>query len=148
MTRIIMVRHGESKANRDRKFAGCGSDVPLMERGLQQAERMAAYVAEHYAVANVYTSRLQRCGTNTALSCGKHIHVHGFQRGLELALYELVCRFPKLSQLLLLSVQSSLQPAVDLPGPADEKLYLFLIRFAAHRHLPQAVIRSVHTIRS
>ena len=60
MTRVIMVRHGESKANRDRKFAGCGSDVPLMERGLQQAERMAAYVAEHYAVANVYTSRLQR----------------------------------------------------------------------------------------
>lgn len=60
MTRIILVRHGESLANKEGKFAGGYTDVPLLERGLRQAERMAEYVAEHYAVANVYTSRLQR----------------------------------------------------------------------------------------
>ena len=60
MTRVIMVRHGESRANKEGKFAGGYSDVPLLERGLRQAELMAEYAAEHYDIANVYTSRLQR----------------------------------------------------------------------------------------
>ena len=60
MTRIIMVRHGESMANKECKFAGATTDTPLMERGLRQAELMAEYVATHYDIANVYTSGLQR----------------------------------------------------------------------------------------
>ena len=60
MTRVIMVRHGESVANREGKFAGGYTDVHLLERGLRQAELMADYVAENYNIANVYTSRLQR----------------------------------------------------------------------------------------
>ena len=60
MTRVIMVRHGESMANKECKFAGAQTDAPLMERGLRQAELMADYVAEHYDIANVYTSQLQR----------------------------------------------------------------------------------------
>ena len=60
MTRIIMVRHGESMANKECKFAGATTDTPLMERGLRQAELMAEYVAANYHIANVYTSGLQR----------------------------------------------------------------------------------------
>lgn len=60
MTRILLVRHGESEANRENKFAGSGSDVPLLERGLQQAELTARFVVENYEISKVYTSNLQR----------------------------------------------------------------------------------------
>lgn len=60
MTTVILVRHGESMANKENKFAGGRTDAALQERGLRQAELMAAYVAEHYEIANVYTSDLQR----------------------------------------------------------------------------------------
>jgi len=60
MTRIILVRHGESVANQECRFAGSGVDAALLDRGLRQAERMADYVAKHYAVSRVYTSGLQR----------------------------------------------------------------------------------------
>lgn len=60
MTRILLVRHGESEANRAHKFAGAKSDVPLLERGLQQAELTAQFVVEKYDISKVYTSNLQR----------------------------------------------------------------------------------------
>lgn len=60
MTTVILVRHGESMANKEGKFAGCGVDTPLQPRGLHQAELTAQYVAENYALANVYSSNLQR----------------------------------------------------------------------------------------
>ena len=60
MTTVIFVRHGESMANKDNKFAGSRTDAALQERGLRQAELMAEYVAENYEIGNVYTSDLQR----------------------------------------------------------------------------------------
>ena len=60
MTRVILVRHGESMANKEEKFAGCRTDTPLQERGLCQAQLMAAYVAANYTVSKVYTSSLRR----------------------------------------------------------------------------------------
>jgi len=60
MTTILMVRHGESLSNHDHLFAGGRSDVALRERGLQQAELTAAFVAENYRVTRVYSSPLQR----------------------------------------------------------------------------------------
>ena len=60
MTTVILVRHGESAANKEEKFAGCRTDAPLLERGLRQAELMAEYVAENYRIDAVYTSGLQR----------------------------------------------------------------------------------------
>ena len=60
MTRILLVRHGESEANRANQFAGSGSDVPLLERGLRQAELTAQFVVENYKISKVYTSNLQR----------------------------------------------------------------------------------------
>lgn len=60
MTTVILVRHGESMANKENKFAGGQTDAALQERGLRQAELMAGYVAENYEISNVYTSDLQR----------------------------------------------------------------------------------------
>ena len=52
MTTLILVRHGESEANRLGFFAG-QIDVSLMEKGIQQAQAAGAYIARHYQVDQV-----------------------------------------------------------------------------------------------
>ena len=59
MTKIILVRHGESEANRLGFFAG-QIDVPLMEKGIQQAYSTGAYISQNYKVDKVYASDLKR----------------------------------------------------------------------------------------
>lgn len=72
MTRLLLIRHGQSVANLEGRFAG-SSDFPLTELGHKQAERTAAFVAENYAPTAVYASDLQRAydtGLATAKTLG------------------------------------------------------------------------------
>lgn len=59
MTRLILIRHGESEANRNKIFAG-HLNASLLEKGLQQAQRTAQYIFHNYRVSAVYASDLQR----------------------------------------------------------------------------------------
>ncbi len=59
MTRLLIVRHGQSEANKNCIFAG-HTDTPLSELGLAQAARTAEYIAENYHVDCVYASDLLR----------------------------------------------------------------------------------------
>ena len=59
MTTILMVRHGESEANRNEIFAG-HFDADLEDRGLKQAQKTAEYIKENYKVDKVYSSDLKR----------------------------------------------------------------------------------------
>jgi broad specificity phosphatase PhoE len=59
VTRILLIRHGESEANSERIFAG-NKDVKLMERGIEQAKKTAEYISEFYDVDCVYASDLVR----------------------------------------------------------------------------------------
>lgn len=59
MTRILLIRHGETWANRGEIFAGY-TDAKLTDIGYQQAEKTAQYVTKHYDVSGVYASDLQR----------------------------------------------------------------------------------------
>lgn len=59
MTRLILVRHGESYANRRHIYVG-QTDVELEERGFEQARLSAEYIARHYKVDRVYASDLRR----------------------------------------------------------------------------------------
>lgn len=56
---LIMVRHGESEANRKKIFAG-HYDADLSENGLMQAKRTAECIKSHYKVDKVYASDLRR----------------------------------------------------------------------------------------
>ena len=58
MTRFIMIRHGFSVANNEKKFAG-HSDFPLTEMGKKQAEKCAEALKNEHIDA-IYASDLSR----------------------------------------------------------------------------------------
>ena len=65
MTNLIMIRHGQSVANEEDKFAG-HSDFDLTDLGRTQAELAGEYVKKHFKVDAVYASDLKRA-FNTAV---------------------------------------------------------------------------------
>ena len=73
MTRLLIVRHGQSMANVQEIFAG-HYDVPLSPLGQEQAERTAAYVTAHYAIDRIYSSDLIRT-METAGHVAKKLHL-------------------------------------------------------------------------
>ncbi len=59
MTRLLLIRHGYSSGNKDRRFSG-QLDLPLSAQGLQQAELVCKYIQENYKVDAIYASDLER----------------------------------------------------------------------------------------
>ena len=61
MTRLILVRHGETEWNRVERFRG-HADVPLNATGLAQAGATARRIHRAWPVSAVYCSPLSRAG--------------------------------------------------------------------------------------
>lgn len=62
-TRLLLVRHGETTANMERRLTGW-VDSPLSERGVRQAKAAGRAVAVEAPLAAIYTSDLRRaCDT-------------------------------------------------------------------------------------
>jgi broad specificity phosphatase PhoE len=59
MTRIVLVRHGQTVWNREERFRG-QADVELDEFGLKQAQATGRYLAGRWPVVAVYASPLRR----------------------------------------------------------------------------------------
>ena len=59
MTRILLIRHGQSEANLQKVFAGSW-DCSLTPLGISQADLTARYLMAQYSVDRVYSSDLQR----------------------------------------------------------------------------------------
>ena len=59
MTRIVLIRHGQTIWNREVRFRG-RADIPLDEFGLRQAEATGRYVAARWPVVAVYASPMRR----------------------------------------------------------------------------------------
>lgn len=59
MTRIVLVRHGETEWNRVERFRG-RADIPLNETGICQAEATARRVRSGWGASAVYSSPLLR----------------------------------------------------------------------------------------
>ena len=60
MTRILMVRHGQSEANVGEIFAGTKINARLTEKGEKQAKLCAEYAVANYKIDKVYASDLIR----------------------------------------------------------------------------------------
>ena len=58
-TRLLLIRHGESAANREEVFSG-HYDIELEEKGKLQAKQTAAYLTNTYQIDKVYASDLKR----------------------------------------------------------------------------------------
>jgi phosphoserine phosphatase len=71
MTRIILVRHGQTEWNRLERFRG-RADVPLNDTGLAQAEATGRRVAVEWPITGVYSSPLSR-SVKTAEAIAKHV---------------------------------------------------------------------------
>ena len=69
MTEIILVRHGETKWNRDGIFRG-RIDIELNEIGLKQAELLAEYLSD-LTIEAIYSSPVERA-VKTALKIAEH----------------------------------------------------------------------------
>ena len=59
MTKFILVRHGQSKANEGGFLAGV-TDVPLSSLGEKQANAVSEYILKTYKVDVIYSSPLER----------------------------------------------------------------------------------------
>lgn len=69
MTRLIFIRHGQSVANAEGRFAG-HTDVDLTQIGYAQAESAAQYIASREKIDKIYSSDLKRAH-NTALPASR-----------------------------------------------------------------------------
>ena len=68
MTKFILVRHGQSKANEGGFLAGI-TDVPLSTLGEKQAKAVGEYILKSYQVDVIYSSPLERaCNTVKGVS--------------------------------------------------------------------------------
>lgn len=59
MTKLLIIRHGQSQANLDATFVG-HTDSPLSDLGKRQADVTADYIVSNYPVDAVYASDLER----------------------------------------------------------------------------------------
>jgi broad specificity phosphatase PhoE len=70
MTKIILVRHGETEWNRQEIFRG-RIDIELNESGIRQAELLAEYLSEAKIEA-IYSSPLRRALKTAEIMAGYH----------------------------------------------------------------------------
>lgn len=73
MTRIILVRHGETEWNRVERFRG-RADVPLNEKGRRQAQAAGSRVARLWRPDVIYASPLSRA-MDTARAIAAHFEL-------------------------------------------------------------------------
>ena len=66
MTRLVLVRHGETIWNAENRYAG-STDIPLSLRGREQAEKLASWVSS-VDLAAIWTSPLLRARETAAPS--------------------------------------------------------------------------------
>lgn len=71
MTTVLLVRHGQSRANLYHIFAG-HSHFPLSELGKVQTQLTAKYIAQNYKVDKIYSSDLLRA-FDTACSISEEL---------------------------------------------------------------------------
>jgi broad specificity phosphatase PhoE len=66
---IVLVRHGETDWNRERRYQG-HADIPLNDAGRRQARKLASLLRSEVLTA-VYTSPLRRASETAAIIAGR-----------------------------------------------------------------------------
>ena len=75
MSKLILVRHGESEANRDRRYAISG-DVPITPLGRRQAAQVAQQITKRFKPERLISSDFRRAlQTSTIISAEVNLPV-------------------------------------------------------------------------
>lgn len=80
-TRLLLLRHGQIKANRLRRWHG-STDSPLTWRGRRQAKRTARHLQSRVTIDAVYSSPLIRCQHTAQLAMSGRNHAVQTHAGL------------------------------------------------------------------
>lgn len=124
MTRIVLVRHGETVWHSENRYAG-STDVSLTPEGMRQAEKLAMW-ARHAGISAVWSSTLSRArmtaqpaadALNLPLRIDKRLVELDFGKGEGLTDAEMEAQFP--------SERAAFKrdPVIDhLPGGEDPML--------------------------
>jgi broad specificity phosphatase PhoE len=70
MSRLILIRHGESSGNRERIFATQPHELPLTEAGYRQAQTAAHHIAQMFHPKLVVTSFYVRASETARIIAG------------------------------------------------------------------------------
>ncbi len=100
MTTLLLIRHGQSEANKLGVFAG-HFDAPLLPLGVEQAKKTGEFIASNYKVDKVYASDLKRAyvtGSCIADACKASITSERKLREISAGKWE-ACAFADLMQL-------------------------------------------------
>jgi len=119
LTKVILVRHGETEWNRLRRIQGGNSDTQLNQRGQKQAESLALRLKQEEVQA-VYSSPLQRAQETARAIADCHqlpVEIEPSLKEIEVGALEgmpIADVGKRLSQLLIKHAQSEELPR--LPG--------------------------------
>ena len=69
--KLILVRHGETYWNKERRVQGGDSDIELNDTGLEQARKLAAFL-ENEPIAAILSSPLQRAIATAEVIASQH----------------------------------------------------------------------------
>jgi len=69
--KLILVRHGETSWNRERRVQGADSDIELNETGLEQATRLASSL-ENESIVAIHASPMRRAVATAEAIASRH----------------------------------------------------------------------------
>jgi len=71
-TRVFLIRHGETLWNQEQRCQGF-TDVELSEKGLEQAQKLARYLAKNIYLSAVFSSDLRRAKQTAEIIAQKQL---------------------------------------------------------------------------
>ena len=151
MTTLLLIRHGESVANVEGRFAG-HLDAPLSETGHVQAAITAEYIHSQYTVDAVYASDLSRAfETGKAVADRRDISITPdsslreiFAGDWEGAIYDdLPKQFPTSFHTWLTDIGNAVCDHGESIAHLQERVLITLRRIAA-KHDGQTVVIATH----
>jgi broad specificity phosphatase PhoE len=83
--KLILIRHGETEWNKQRRIQGCRSDTRLSPKGLEQADRLAAVLRKERMDA-IYSSPMKRASETAQIiaeACKLPVHVFNELREID-----------------------------------------------------------------
>jgi broad specificity phosphatase PhoE len=83
--KLILIRHGETEWNKQRRIQGCRSDTRLSQKGLEQADRLVAALRKERIDA-IYASPMKRASETAQIiaeACKLQVHVFNELREID-----------------------------------------------------------------